>query len=87
MSEPEDLPEKKHVFDNPKNVKRVIHGLYIACAVVFAADFFIERHIDHPWESMVGFYGIYGFITFSILVLGAKELRKILMRKEDYYDN
>ncbi len=80
------MSEKKHMFDNPKNVQRVIRGLYIACAVVFAADFFVHRHVDHPWESLFGFYGIYGFITFSILVLVSKELRKILMRKEDYYD-
>ncbi len=87
MSEPEDLPEKKHVFDNPKNVKRVIWGLVIACAVVLAADFFVPRYVDHPWEAVFGFYGIYGFIACVVLVVVAKEMRKIVMRKEDYYDN
>ena len=82
----ESLTEKKHIFDNPKNVKRVIWALYISCAVVFAGDFFIHRHVDHPWESMFGFYGIYAFTSFCVLVLGAKEMRKLVMRKEDYYD-
>ncbi len=80
------MSDKKHVFDNPKNVKRVIHWLYVACAVVFVADFFVERDVNHPWESLFGFYGIYGFIAFSLLVLVSKELRKVLMRREDYYD-
>ncbi len=80
------MSEKKHIFDNPKNVRRVIWFLFIACAGLFAADFFVYRKVEHPWESLFGFYGIYGFITFSLLVLVAKELRKILMRGEDYYD-
>jgi len=86
MTNPDAPSEKQYLFDNPKNVRRVILGLYIACAIAFAADFFIDRHVEHPWESLFGFYGVYGFITFTILVLGAKEMRKIVMRKEDYYD-
>lgn len=77
---------KRYLFDNPRNVRRLLCALYLACIVVFVADAFIDRHVEHPWERLFGFYGIFGFIAFVALVLSAKELRKLLMRKEDYYD-
>jgi len=79
--------EKRHFYDDPRHVKWTIRALYIACAIFFLADFVIHRHVDHPWESLTGFYAIYGFVACVVLVLVAKELRKILMRKEDYYDD
>ena len=79
-------PEKKHLFDDPKNVKRVIRLLYAICFVWFILDFFVERHHDHPWEALFGFYAIYGFVACVVLVLVAKEMRKLVMRSEDYYD-
>jgi hypothetical protein len=33
-----------------------------------------------------GFYAFYGFVACVLLVLIAKQMRKVLMRKEDYYD-
>jgi hypothetical protein len=80
-------PERRHVFDHPRNVRRVIWALCIACAIVFAGDLLVHRHVDHPWETVFGFYGIYGFVACVLLVLIAKALRKILMRPEDYYDD
>jgi hypothetical protein len=77
---------KSHMFDNPKNVNRVIHALLAASGLSFVLDFFIPRYVDHPWESLFGFYAIYGFVACVFLVLAAKEIRKFLMRKEDYYD-
>lgn len=82
----EQKPQSRHVFDNPRNVRRVIYALLAACVVVLGGDFFVYRHIDHPWESIFGFYAIYGFVACVLLVLVAKELRRIIMRREDYYD-
>lgn len=79
--------EKAHMFDNPKNVKRAIYGLYAICALSFIAEFFIHRHVDHPWEALFNFYSLYGFVACVALVLIAKEMRKFLMRGEDYYDD
>ena len=81
------MNNKKHLFDNPKNVKLVIRALYISCFVLFAMDLVIHRHTVHPWESFIGFYAIYGFLACVILVLLARELRKLVMRDEDYYEN
>jgi hypothetical protein len=81
------LGDKKHMFDNPRNIKRVIYALYIVCGLSILAEFFTYRHVDHPWEALFGFYSLYGFVACVILVLIAKELRKITMRSEGYYDD
>ena len=79
--------ERQHVFDNPRNVRRVIWALVAVCAVSFVLDFFVHRHVDHPWEALFGFYAFYGFGACVALVLLAKEMRKLVMRGEDYYDD
>lgn len=77
---------RKHIFDDPQNVKRVIYALYAVCGLSLVLDLVVYRHIDHPWERLFGFYCLYGFAACVILVLIAKEMRKVLMRSEDFYD-
>lgn len=79
--------QRQHLFDKPKNVRRLLWILYLACALLLAADLFIHRHVTHAWESLWGFYGFYGFVACVALVLLAKQLRKILKRPEDFYDS
>ena len=82
-----DGKEKRHVFDNPRNVRWVIRAVYVLCALTIVAQFFIEVEPEDPLEAVFGFNGVYGFAAFVVLVLLAKEvLRRAVMRKEDYYD-
>lgn len=78
--------EKSYIFDKPRNVKALIYGLFVLCGVLFGLDAFIDRHAETPWESWIGFYCIYGFAACVFLVLAAKEMRKLVLRKDDYYD-
>ena len=78
--------EKQHIFDKPENVNRLLRGFYAICGVLVVLDFVLHRHIAHSWENAPAFYAIFGFIACVVLVLIAKEMRKVLMRKEDYYD-
>jgi len=78
--------DEKHLFDNPKNIKRVLYILYGCCAVLLALDFVIHRHVMHSWENLWGFYPLYGFVGCVILVFVATWMRTFLMRDEDYYD-
>jgi len=80
------MSEKNYLFDNPDNVRRVLWALVAICGLLFAADFIYHRHIVHPWEELWGFYAIYGFVACVVLVLVAKQMRKLLMRGEDYYE-
>lgn len=78
--------EKQHLFDKPANVTRLLRGLYIICAILFVLDFVVHRHTIFKWEELPGFYAIFGFVAFVVLVEGSKLLRKLVMRKEGYYD-
>ena len=43
-------------------------------------------HGEFEVEHFYGFFAVYGFISYVFLIFAAKILRKIVMRKEDYYD-
>ena len=87
--------KRKHLFDDRKNVKWAIRSLFICCAILFLGDvvfLFEHKHLSFeegafPIEGWFGFYGIYGFVACVLLVLAAKQMRKFLMREEDYYEH
>lgn len=87
MNEPEsESVQKQHLFDNPRNVSLVIRSLYSVCILLFVLDFILHRHVTNEWDGFTGFYALFGFIACVTLVLIARQMRKVLMRKEDYYD-
>ncbi|MGB0682918.1 MAG: hypothetical protein ACPGOV_09430 [Magnetovibrionaceae bacterium] len=73
-------------FDKPGNVKKTVYAVYALCALLFVADFLYHKHVHYGAEEIPGFYGIYGFLAFTGIVLIGKQLRKVLKRDEDYYD-
>ena len=83
---PENEPED--FFDKPQNIKMILRVFYVLSALLVIMDFIFERHPHdpHPWEMIKGFYAIYGFVACVILVLVATQMRKLVMRDEDYYD-
>jgi membrane protein YdbS with pleckstrin-like domain len=80
------MAKENHRFNKPRNVRRMLWWLVAVCGLLFAADFIYHRHIVHPWEELWGFYAIYGFVSCVVLVLVAKQMRKLLMRDEEYYE-
>ena len=48
--------------------------------------FAYKHHLHFRFEYWFGFFSLYGFVACVSLVLAAKQLRKIVMRDEDYYD-
>ena len=84
---PDPAPsESRYWLDSPRNVKKVVAAVYTVCGLLFLADALYEKHPHFDIEGWFGFYAIYGFISCVGLVLAAKQLRKALKRKEDYYD-
>jgi len=81
-----DEKEKTHLFDRPENVERLLKGFYAICILLALADFVVHRHIGFGWEKIPAFYAAYGFVACVLLVLIAKKIRNVVMRKEDYYD-
>ncbi len=85
---PEHTEHADHDFTGPLSppVARFISVFFVISAILFIADFFVDREVHQPAEKIPGFYAIYGFIGCVVLVLVAKQMRKVVMRDEDYYD-
>ena len=79
------VQERKYLFDKPENVSRLIALLAVICGILFILDFVLDRHSSHAWDTMPGFYALYGFIGCVLLVIIAKWLRLFLMRPPSYY--
>ena len=80
---------KKHLFDNAKNVNRLLTIFFSSVFLLIFLDlpFILEKHPHFESEKWFGFYAVYGFVACVVLVLIAKYiLSPIVMRKEDYYD-
>ena len=97
MDKEQTPDEPKRWLDDPANVKRLLRWFYWACALIVVIDVvysigwhkhasFADGTALETSEAWPSFYGIYGFLGCAGLILAAKELRKALMRKEDYYD-
>lgn len=79
--------EKKHIFDDPKNLQRLLRVFFASLVVLFGLDAVVEKHPHFAWEEAFGFYAVYGFIACVLLVLVARYvLRPLVMRREDFYD-
>ena len=87
---------KRHFFDDPGKVRLVLRTLYVVCLALFLVDLVNLalqlgdmgelRHAERSWEGWPGFFPFYGFVACVALVLIAKQMRKVLMRDEDFYD-
>ena len=88
-----DSGEKEWWLDDPANVKKLLKVFFISCGALFVIDLLkyipalhIHHHAPYHLEKIPGFYGIYGCVGCVALVLVSKQMRKVLMRPEDYYD-
>jgi hypothetical protein len=79
--------DKRYWLDDPRNVSKIFYALVTLCALLLLSDLFYDKHGHYSWDEWFGFYGLYGFFGSVFLVLTAKQLRRLLMRKEDYYDD
>lgn len=77
---------KQYWLDDMRNVHKLFWALVVLCILLFLSDAFYEKHVIFEFEHWFGFFGLFGFTLSFALVLTARELRKILMRDEDYYD-
>ena len=80
---------------NPKRIDQLFKMFYFGCAILLLVELDMQltnlvfkehRHEYHSLEGLLGFYPIYAFGGIVLLVLVAKVMRKVLMRREDYYD-
>lgn len=80
------MKKELKLFDNPRNVKRLLIGFYICLVVLLAIDPFVHKHAAFGWESAPGFFAAYGFVSCVALIFVAKVLRVFIKRDETYYE-
>lgn len=92
MSDPKDNPDSFPALgrmllwvDRPGSATKVFWALAVVCGLLFLADFTYEKHGHFDVEHLPGFFGIYGFVMFTGLILAAKGLRVLIKRDEDFY--
>ncbi|MFC1499514.1 hypothetical protein ACFL6T_00670 [Candidatus Zixiibacteriota bacterium] len=78
--------ERKRWLDNPRNVWKIVYGVFILAGLMILFDLLYSKHPHFGMEGIFGFYGFYGFVACVVLVIAAKGLRVLLKRDEDYYD-
>jgi len=75
----------------PENTNTIWYTLVFICVALIVGDFVYhsfmhEKHGYFSFETAIGFHAAYGFGAFIFVVLLGKELRKLIMRPEGYYD-
>ena len=69
------------------NADRVWYGLVGLCVLLVLGDLFYHKHVKFAAEDLVpGMYGFCTFLACLVLVAGARGLRRLVMRRADYYD-
>lgn len=80
-------PKQEQSFlDSEANRVKVRRYFYLCLLVLLVVDFFVHKHGHFSWESAPFFYAVYGFIACVSLIFLAKLLRRLVKRREDYYD-
>jgi len=78
--------EHEYWLDKPSSVNLIIKILIAACVIVVLADFGYHKHGDFHFREWFAFDAIFGFSAYVFLITCAKGWRKLVMRREDYYD-
>ncbi|GJL96051.1 MAG: hypothetical protein DHS20C05_24560 [Hyphococcus sp.] len=83
-------PDEKPGWADTKGFRNVFLGVLVVAAVGAALAGFVPAfQKDHPHFAAEGFpvfFAIWGFAAFMFIVLAGQHLRKLVGRKEEYYD-
>ena len=60
--------------------------ILFVCALMIIAEFVFHRYGETKTEDILLFPAFFGFLAFIFIVFAGVLLRKLVMRKEDYYD-
>jgi len=63
-------------------------SLFVMVALLVSADFFIPKeHAAIQWESIPGFYALFGILASILLLVVSKILGFLVQKRENYYDD
>ena len=79
-------------LEKPGSSNALYRLLLACCAVLLLADVLdmlgigYHKHVHYGIESVGGFYAIFGFAAYSLIVGAGWIWRRVVIRDEDYYD-
>ena len=73
-------------LERPGSIKKLFLSLLVVSAILILADLAYHKHAHYAVEEWFGFYAIFGFIAYSLIVGAGWIWRRLVMRSEDYYD-
>lgn len=83
-------PDEKPGWADKKGFRNLFLGALIVSSILAALAGFVPAwKKDHPHFELEGFpifFAAYGFLAFMFIVLAGQHLRKLVGRKEAYYD-
>ena len=89
MSDEHHKSDDKGWADNPAFICVFLGVLIVACVLAAFAGFVPAWQKSHPHFQAEGFpifFAFWGFASFMFIVLAGQHLRKLVGRKEEYYD-
>lgn len=72
-------------LDKPNIGRKIFRVLVFLCVCLLSADFIYDRYGHFDFEETPMFFSVYGFLMFSFIIFGAKALRALVKRDENFY--
>lgn len=88
-SPPGELPpQPEDWFDRPENLQKLGNGVIGLCVLLVAAELVgvFHKHAHFGWDGWLGFFAVFGFVSYSLVVVLGVALQRAVSRPEDYYD-
>jgi len=76
---------KNHWLDHPYTSKRLWVGFILILVVLVVSEFFVT-HSHEGFMFTTGFHAAFGLIVGAVSIVFSKGWKKILKRKDTYYD-
>ena len=74
-----------HWLDNPHTPRRLWVGFIVILVLLVLAEFFVI-HSHDGFMFTTGFHAVFGLVVGAISIVLSKGWKKILKRKDTYYD-
>lgn len=90
MSDHHHNPDEKPGWADTKGFRNAFLAVLVVASLIAAIAGFVpafqKEHPHFEAEGFPAFFAIYGFLAFMFIVLVGQHLRKLVGRKEDYYE-
>ncbi|MFP6592732.1 MAG: hypothetical protein VCE12_19655 [Candidatus Latescibacterota bacterium] len=87
----QDTPTTTPWIERASSVRLLCRLLFVISACLFLPDVLdvlhigYHKHVHYSAESWLGFYAVFGFVAYSLIVGVGWVWRSVVMRGEDFY--